>query len=425
MVRNFYKTMAQEHKGVGSKIMGAIQHAEMHIDAALKPCKKPKPKPRKNSVFTPSFTTAIKRIFNAETGHDYIISGGAITMINSILQAVTKTLARHAQDLNNKVTLSMRHILLAIRLVFDESLGLNVMDKTMHMVTVYEESIKAKSQDVSKVQILVPPYMARKILKGVAPRVEATACAMLAAVVQVLVSILIQRASEYTNSEHMRTIMGRHVNKVMNTDTDMVSLVAKLHLVLQPECKPVQQKPTSWRDKKIKRNILELQKDTSLQFQAAPFSRWCVAILNNHCNPTNRLAQDLMPTIQDYLEKRMIEFFDAVNLVAQHSNRVTVHPNDVELTVNLTTLPTKALGSLADELAPKIKCMYSGARRLSRKAAIKAISHDSIEATMAFFSQHLAAVLNAADMVCSAQRKRTLTGAHFKEGLGLLGIHVI
>lgn len=394
-----------------------------------------------------NFSIYVARVLKAASPK-VSIGRKALHAMNSIALRLATTLADSVNDYITSKTITAAAIRDVVHFTLPSDLATAATAAGAKAVTAYTESTTApgKADHRSRAQLVFPPGLAEKFLRRfgkLSVRVGVGAGVFLAAVLELVVRDVLTAAAGVATEDKRVRIKPRHILLAVRNDAALNELLlTKLGVVIPeggvvPGIHPslVKTHHTHKRrratDDKAEgphkrrfrpgtvalRNIRKQQRAAKLQVQHAPFRRACMDVALLHVADKPRFSADFLNMYQEYVEARVVAWFEGANLLALHSGRQTVAAKDVHAYISL-----KEAALFPGDPAHAVTLSNEGLRRLSQRAGVKMIGAAAFTAVKQYLHRLLDTHFRAMCQMLRRDHKKTLDGEHVKQALTLLGV---
>ena len=393
-----------------------------------------------------NFSIYIMRLLKS-TNKDMSIGSKAMHAMNSIAIGLAKEFSDSVNSYITTKTVTSKTIQDVVKFLLPNELAKHAATKGCDAVSAYNKS--RESNDPTKIdhrtraKIVLPPGLAEKFIRKfgkLSVRVGATAGVYLAAVLEYIISEVLSLAcAEATKDKRVR-IKPRHILLGIRNDADITELLhTKLQIVIPeggvvPNIHPNllvcnhaprrHKRPEGVEHKRrfrpgtvALRNIRKQQKNANMQIQHAPFRRACMAIASGHAAVKPRFGAEFLHMFQEYVESRLVSWFEGANMLALHCGRQTVSVKDVHAYISL-----KDASLFPVDATKSVQLSNEGLRRLSQRAGVKMIGAETFTVIKQYLHKLLESHFKVMCQMLTRDHKKTFDGEHVKQALTLLGV---
>lgn len=399
-------------------------------------------KPRKAN-----FSIYIMRLLKA-TNKNMSIGSKALHSMNSITISLAKAFSDSVNGYITNKTITSQKIQDVVKFLLPDELAKHAISKACKSVSCYNASCQgsdtAKIDHRKRANIVFPPGLAQKFIRKfgkLSVRVGVTAGVYLAAVLEYIITEVLSLASAEATKDKRVRIKPRHILLGVSNDADMNELLhTKLQVVIPeggvvPNIHPnlLVRNHAPRRHKKIEgvahkhrfrpgtvalRNIRKQQKSASMQIQHAPFRRACMAIASQHTTKDKpRFGAEFLEILQEFVESRLVSWFEGANMLALHCGRQTVAVKDIHAFISLKNASLFP----ADE-SKSVQLSNEGLRRLSQRAGVKMIGAGTFAVVKQYIYRLLESQFRVMCQMLTRDHKKTFDSEHIKQALTLLGV---
>lgn len=394
-----------------------------------------------------NFSVYIHRVL--KTVHpDTSLGRKALHAMNSIVMSLATKLTDSVNGYVTTKTVTHKAIHDVVRFMLPPGLARDAQAAGIRAVEAYTASHaeKVKLDHRKRANLVFPPGLAEKFLRQfgrLAVRVGACSGVFLAAVLQHITALVLELGGNVCAEEKRVRIKPRHILLAVKNDAELSELLlTKLRVVIAeggvvPGIHPALL-PTGHTHKRRRaraddaegpakrrfrpgtvalRNIRKQQKNAKLQIQHAPFRRACMDVAVANAAQEPRFSADFLTMFQEYVEARVVGWFEGANIMALHSGRQTVAVKDVHAFV--------ALKEPALYPADSTKCVElsnEGLRRLSQRAGVKMIGAETFLIVKQYLHRLLDSHFRVMCQMLHRDHKKTFDAEHVKQTLSLLGV---
>lgn len=366
---------------------------------------------------------------------DIHISARVVSQLNVIVRIMANVISEKARILTRnceKQTVTVKEIMSSICLVIPQELLKNVHTDATHAITDYGSDNKQPGprSKAHKAGIIFPPHLAEKSLRqngtcGLS--IGDTATVYLAAVLQSLVSQILDKVIVKTREAKKITINIRHLFLGVYKDENLAILFNNLGLkILGGGSTPNIHKKSGKKDKPVKnktlKTIKKYQKDTKLLLQQEPFKRF----VKEQINGTDSLLEELpnfsnglLVYLQYYTEQELVIFIRKAVAVTIHSGRDTLEAKDLEL---IRTFSEKAIYSVNDQGITELT--EPGLRRLAFRAGVRRMSKNCLPVLREYICEVVSNIIIPSILTMKHQNVKTLTCDILRKGAEFIGINL-
>lgn len=376
----------------------------------------------------------------------------ALHAMNSIVMSLATKVTDSVTGYVTTKTVTHQAIHDVVRFMFPPELSREAQAAGARAVEAYTASHaeKVKLDHRTRANLVFPPGLAEKFLRHfgrLAVRVGTGAGVYLAAVLQHVATLVLQLSGNVCADEKRVRIKPRHILLAVKNDAELNELLlTKLRVVIaeggvvpgiHPALLPTGHTPKRRRARAAAdegegptkrrfrpgtvalRNIRRQQKNAKLQIQHAPFRRACMDVAVANAAAAPRFSADFLAVFQEYVEARVVGWFEGANVMALHSGRQTVAVKDVHAFV--------ALKEPALYPADSTKCVElsnEGLRRLSQRAGVKMIGAETFLVVKQYLHRLLDSHFRVMCPMLHRDHKKTFDADHVKQTLSLLGVTI-
>ena len=396
----------------------------------------------------PSMATYVHRVLKSLHAN-VSISSKALGTLNAMVQTVAQELSRRTHGVLQSKTVAVRDVHAACRTLFPTALAEKSVEAAYDAVSQFscaleaakdKEKPEAETDKVPKVsrqaraKLLVSVSLMEHLLRNGACRVGSTAPVFLAAVLEHLVTCVVNAAVATTRDAGVTRVNRRYLNLAVSNHADLSELFnVRVHVVVpdggvipgvapQLTAKPKRSRARgALQPDGVKRghrfrpgtvalrNIQYQQRKCNLVLQHAPFDRTVRALDTT----TKRFSPDAMQALQQFIESSIVSWLQDANDLALHARRKTLHVADVDLALKRVRF---------QQLINGVNFGIPGMRRLSQRAGIKYVGTAALDRAQQYAGGLLEACLKDAAVLREHDRMQTLTIPMVQHALQLRGV---
>jgi len=280
-------------------------------------------------------------------------------------------------------------------------------------------------------------------------RVGTNAGVYLAAILEYLCEQVLESAAQCAiDDKHIR-LKPRHLLIAVKKDADLCELLfSQLQIVIPeggviPNIHPALTSDASTKkrrvtcvvktfDGKLKRryapgnlalkNIRKQQKASDLQIQHAPFRRECKKIAQELFGESivPRFSSEFLEVLQQFVESRIVAWFEGAVGLALHGGRQTVAAKDLNAFISITDPSLYQHHATPDTVDFSIE----GIRRLSYRAGVKMISAETFVQVKKYLHAFLKSHFIILAQMLVRDKKKTFDSNHIKQALSMAGVNI-
>jgi len=282
---------------------------------------------------------------------DNSLSSSVLDELSLFIRHFAQELARTSRSLSKKSTITDSDIKSSVAIFLTGELKKEAIIKGTISVENFSKSKDEKKSGTKaeKAGLVFPPSRFEKIIRaevGFEGRVGENASVFLAGVCEYITFEILEIAGNITKDNNQSRIKLRYLMFAIENDEEISKLVKKLNVKFQgfgvvpgidtriTERKKTNKKRTSNNNVSLK-NIRQLQKQSEcLMIPKGPFKKMIKNISSEHIDDNDkniRVSSDCSILLQYYIEARIVELLQNANMIALHSNRLRVTPDDIDL----------------------------------------------------------------------------------------------
>jgi len=367
--------------------------------------------------------TYVRRILKAIDANISIV-GQAANQLNDLLNTLGSRLAAQAVgDVKADETLGLHHIQYAVKMLFPDDLKKKALEAIDTAKSKFDSASKTTRSKASRAGLFIPPASAKKFFT-VPNRKSKHLSIALAAVLEYVVTEILTLAANYTRDNKKIRIKPRALMMVVAQDEDLKHLVSDvlnfsfsdagevphIHQAQLPVAKPRKRRAKLEEGQKRRarpgttaiREIRKLQKTDDLLIQKEPIRRLAKA-----CAPEGvRFAKLAISAIHSYTEQFAIDVLKRAQKDALHAKRVRVSVEDIHKAEECDKAEYTLKASLIDELGVNLK--KGGLVRLARRAGVKTMTSDAIDALRILLVSEVWVLIQRADTRRVMKKRATI-----------------
>lgn len=378
----------------------------------------------------------------------FSIGRKALHAMNSIAMRLATSLADSVNNYITTKTITTAALRDVVQFQLPAALAGSASAAAAAALTAYTQSQAEphKEDHRSRAKLVFPPGLAEKFLRRfgkLSVRVGVGAGVYLAAVLEHVVRDVLVGATAIATEDKRMRIKPRHILLAVRNEAALNELLlTKLGVVIPeggvvPGIHPSLTKPThAPKRRRAKaeegaephkrrfrpgtvalRNIRKQQKTAKLQIQHAPFRRACLDAALLHIKDKPRFSADFLHMFHEYVEARVVAWFEGANLLALHSGRQTVAAKDVHAYISM-----KEAALFPADADKSVLLSNEGLRRLSQRAGVKMIGAGAFVAVKQYLHRLLDSHFRVMCPMLQRDHKKTFDGEHVKQTLNLLGV---
>jgi histone H3/H4 len=290
------------------------------------------------------------------------ITSNSKQQLNSILCKIAEIISQNISKLtiiSKKKTVSEKEVINSIKIILSGQLADKAIEEGVRAVERFKNDkypVKGSSRQ-DKSGIIFPPSIAEKFLRNFGyykVMVTSLAPICLAAALEYLTAEILELASGFTGSKHVRLTI-RDLEMAVRNDIELNELFNKqnitflgggsipyIHpslLIKKTRKKRIKIIPAVEKKRRFRpgtvaiREIKKFQKMSNLlTFAKYPFEKLVRKIVNNkHAGTSMKISKDVFITLQYFIEQYIINILENANRVSVHTGRVKLVSADIKL----------------------------------------------------------------------------------------------
>ena len=404
------------------------------------------------------FRTYLQRVLK-QNHPDTGCTAKGMTQLNQLSNSIglefAKTAVSLCKDIDH-ITVTSREIQTAVYLIVPNCMRKKTVEKGKNAVTNYNRHLAAMEDDTTdeshdrcrrelKAGINFPVARCAKLIKSVDKSMRIGQCApvYLAAVLEYLMSDILELSGNICRDNNRVCITPRHIHMSIDDNEDLNMLLKRLNIHLleggvtpniHPELlktknkrKTVKKtsdssddgtrKPHRFRPGTVAlREIRKYQKTSEPLTQFAPFERFVREVVGEYTQSV-QFAIGSLQFLHEVLESKIVELFEKAQELAIHAKRTSVNVSDIKLIRKLTD---NECTLTHDHKTTDQFIVNNAIVRLARRGGVKRLDHLVYDEIRSYANLFISSVLYSAVALLAHRRAVNVTIGDVQKSLASL-----